>query len=435
MIRSISLLVALSGLSFVRLAGQVPVSDSLTVEQAVRLVLATHPAARQAAEGLAASEAQVAQSRSRYYPQVSAVGSATRSAPIPSIEIAPGTAFSLAPRMRYVSSVSVHQTVWDFGERSAMVEFARTRGPNAQAELALVQSSLAFRTIDGFYAALFLEQSLQVQDEQIDALAHHLAVATERASTGAATDFDVLTTQVRVATARSQRIDVASQLDRQRIELRQLLGLPDERSLNFKGAFMLTPIGLDVDSLLTAALASRQELLLARDAEASAAAARRVASMGHRPELSVDVQAGVRNGYVPNLDRMKGNWDATVSVRVPVFDGGRTRAQVDEAEAGLRAARERTRTMERRVEGEVREAISDVRASLAKLETSDLQVDQAEAAVSLAETRYRAGVSTNLEVLDAQTALSQARLLQLRAQYGFVRSRYNLERAVGATPW
>jgi len=418
-----------------RLVAQDPAGDSLTVQQTVLLVLATHPAVSQALEVLAATDARLEQSRSGYYPQVSAVGSATRSAPIPSIQIAPGTEFSLAPRMRYISSVSVRQTVWDFGQRATSQDLVRTFGATAETRVALVQASLAFRTIEGFYAALLLQQSLEVQDEQIEALEQHLAVATERAETGAATDFDVLTTQVRVATAQSQRIDVANQLDRQTIELRQLLGLPDDRALNLKGEFTLQPIALDPDSLIAMALSSRPEVQLAHDEEATAAVQRRLAGIGNRPALTVEVQAGVRNGYVPNLDRMKGNWDAGVSVRVPVFDGGRTRGQVQEAEANQSAAQEHTRAVERQVEGDVQRAIADVRASLAKLETSELQVRQAEAAVQLAETRYRAGVSTNLEVLDAQTARSQARLLQLRARYAFVRSRYALEQAVGGTPW
>ena len=88
----------------------------------------------------------------------------------------------------------------------------------------------------------------------------------------------------------------------------------------------------------------------------------------------------------------------------------------------------------RQVEGDVQQALANLRASQDKLATSELQVEQADTALSLAETRYRAGVITNLEVLDAQTALAEARLLRLRTQYAFVQSRYALERAVGARP-
>ena len=414
---------------------QIPVPDSLTVQQAVQLVLQTHPAVQQATASIAASEARIDQSRSALYPDVTATGSAVRTAPVPSLDVPGVGSFSLVPRNRYVTALTAHTTLWDFSRRSTAVDVARARDTSAGTRLEMVQSQLAYRTIGAFYAILFLRHSLQVQDEQIAALEQHLAVTRERVRTGSATDFDVLTTQVRVATARSQRIDVANQLDRQTIVLRQLLGLPEDRPVALKGDFTLSPIGLNDDSLVSAAVAERPELDLAREAESASLVERKLAGLGDRPSLDVDLQVGVQNGYVPNLDRMKGNWNAGLSVRIPVFSGWSTRAHVDEATANVDAARDHTRDVERQVATEVRQAIADVRASLATLETTDLQVQQADAAVSLAETRYRAGVITNLEVLDAQTARSEARLLQLRAQYAFVRSRYELERSVGGTPW
>jgi len=416
------------------LAAQTP-TDSLTVEQVVQLVLASHPAVQQAAAGVTAADARVAESRSAYYPALSAGGSAMRAAPVPNLTIPNLGTFSLTPRMTYATGLELHQTVLDFGRRSGAVALARARGAGAADNVDLVRSDLAFQAIDAFYAVLFLRQSLHVQDAEIDALQQHLAVSRERASSGAVTDFDVLTTEVRVATAQSQRIDVANQLEQREIALRELLGVPAQQPLPLTGAFTLTPVGLAGDSLTQLALAQRPEMRLARQGEAAAAAERRVAGLGQRPSLGLDLQAGFRNGFEPTLDRIEGNWNAGVSVQVPVFDGGRTRDQVDEAEANVTAAQEHTRDVARRVMADVQQSLANLRASRDKLATSELQVEQADTALSLAETRYRAGVITNLEVLDAQTALAEARLLRLRTQYAFVQSRYDVERAVGAKPW
>jgi outer membrane protein len=426
--------IALLGLHPGGLVAQTP-TDSLTVEQVVQLVLASHPAVQQATAGVAAAEARVTESRSAYYPALAAGGSAMRTAPVPSLSVPNIGTFSLTPRVTYATGLQVHQTVLDFGRRSAAVALAQARGASAAGTVTLVQSDLAFRAIDAFYAVLFLRQSLDVQNEEIDALQQHLTVSRARASSGAVTDFDVLTTEVRVATAQSQRIDIANQLEQGEIDLRELLGLPAGQGLPLQGSFALTPVRLAEDSLARLALTQRPEMQLARDAEASAAVARRLAGLGQRPSLGVDVQAGFRNGFEPNLDRIEGNWNAGVSVQVPLFDGGRTRGQADEAEANVTAAQEHTRDVTRRVMTDVQQALANLRASRDKLATSELQVEQADTALSLAETRYRAGVITNLEVLDAQTALAQARLLRLRTQYAFVRSRYELERAVGGRPW
>jgi len=124
-----------------------------------------------------------------------------------------------------------------------------------------------------------------------------------------------------------------------------------------------------------------------------------------------------------------------VQVEVPIFNGFRTRNRVAENEAAVDAARDHTQDIERRVATEVQQAMADVRASRQQMETSELQVQQAEAAVSMAEVRYDAGVITNLDVLDAQTSLEAARLVWLKARYDFVRSRFELDRALGNRVW
>jgi outer membrane protein TolC len=183
------------------------------------------------------------------------------------------------------------------------------------------------------------------------------------------------------------------------------------------------------------ALAQRPELKLARDGQASAVIQNRLAALGNRPTLAVGVSAGFKNGYVPDLNTITGNWSAGVQVRVPIFDGFFTKSQVAETQAMADAAQEHTRDIERRVSTEVQQAVADVQAGVEKLGATDAQVRQAEAAVSMADVRFQAGVVTNLDVLDAQTSLQEARLMRLRAQYDVVRSRYELERAVGARVW
>ncbi len=140
---------------------------------------------------------------------------------------------------------------------------------------------------------------------------------------------------------------------------------------------------------------------------------------------------GLKNGYIPNLDVLRGNWVAAVSVQVPIFDGYRTRSQEQESEANLRAARAHTLDVQHAVTSEVLQAISDVRASLDKIQTSELQVRQARQAIDVATVRYESGDVTNLDLIDAQTALAQAELFHLQALYHYILSRYRLDKSIG----
>jgi outer membrane protein len=406
--------------------------DSLTLAQAIQRVLATHPAVQDAENGVSASQDRVQVKQSLFTPAVMAQGSYARIGPTPALDFG-GTKFELFPADNWDASVGVQHTLLDGGRRQTAVEEARTHEATATTNVDAVRSRLAYQTINAFYAMLFLKQDLGVQDDEIDALGQHLDIIQNRIQAGTATDFDALTTQVRIATARSQRVDIANALSQSTIELRDLLGLTPDRTVVPVGDFRVDSIDLNVDSLRAVALEQRPDVRMAHDAETSAQVASRLAALADKPSLSLNLSVGAKNGYVPNLNRIKADFVAGMSVQLPVYQGDRTSSQVRVANADLTSARSHTTTLERGVATAVEQAVAALRAAREKIAATDVQVRQAEAA--LERTRYQAGVVTNLDVLDAETLLAQAKLVQLRAHYDLVRSRYQLEQAVGQRVW
>jgi outer membrane protein len=415
------------------LVGQ-EVVDSLTVDQAIQRVVATHPAIQEAKTGVSVSDARIEQRETAFSPMVVAGGSYSRVGPVPTLEFN-DQSFSLFPSNNYDADLTLRHTLWDGGRRRTAVEEARSLGESAMENVDLVTSRLAFQTVDAFYGVLFLEESLRVQDEDIDVLSQHLEITQGRVRAGAATDLDVLSTEVRIATARSQRVDIADALEQTRIELRRLLGLPQDTTAEPAGGLPADTLPLAVDSLTRVALARRPDVRMSRNAEASADVQTRLASLGDRPSVSLALTVGAKNGYVPNLNRIRPNFVAGMAVQLPVYDGDRTQSQVMESEAHASAARSHTEALERSVAADVEMAVASVRAAREKIGNTEVQVRQATAALDLARTRYQAGVVTNLDVLDAETLLAQAKLVQLRARYDLVRSRYRLEQATGARIW
>jgi outer membrane protein len=201
------------------------------------------------------------------------------------------------------------------------------------------------------------------------------------------------------------------------------------------GDFRVDSMDLNVDSLRTVALAQRPEVRMAHDAETSAEAASRLAALADKPDVKLVLSVGAKNGYAPHINTIKANFVAGMSVQVPIYQGDRTKSQVRAADADVTTARSRTTTLERTIVTAVEQAVAAVNAAREKIATTDMQVRQATEAVALARTRYQAGVVTNLDVLDAETVLAQARLIQLRAHYDLVRSRIQLQEAVGEKLW
>lgn len=404
--------------------------DSLTLEDAIRMTLVNQPLILQALEQVNAADARIKQQNSFYYPRVDGNLAYARIGPIPSIGFQ-GLTFDLAPADNYNANISASQLIYDFGKRDALLDLAQTYKLTTEDQIKLIKNNLTYRTVNVFYAILFLRKGVEVKNEQINTLKQHIEVANKRFQTGSATDFDILTTQVRVADAENQKVDIENELSKAEINLRSLLNFPSDKKLNLSGVFKVDSLGYDSASLLDEAFRNRPEMKLARDAEKSSMVTKQVASLEDMPDLHVLGMAGIKNGYQPDLNEAIINWIVGVNASIPIFDGNLRDAKVEEADANLKSSSENISALERDIKVEVEHAAADVKANRFKINTVKLQVEQAVKAVSRAEIQYRDGVTTNLDLIDATTSLAQARLSYLQIQYKNILSNYNLKRAIG----
>jgi outer membrane protein TolC len=179
----------------------------------------------------------------------------------------------------------------------------------------------------------------------------------------------------------------------------------------------------------------RPELKLALDSENSAMMQQNVAGLGDMPVLNIMLSYGLKNGYMPNLDAIRGNWVAGVGVNVPIFNGFRTSANEEEACANLKVLEEHTAQVKKDITSEVQQAVEDLKIRIDKVSSTKIQVNYAEASIQRANIQYRNGVATNLDLLDAEDSLAQARLQFLQAVYDAIISNYNLKKSVGDVIW
>lgn len=428
-------LMLLAGLSSGPVSAQSGGVDSITVDQAVGLALKNHPAIRQAEYGVSASGARVEVTRSDHYPDVSVDGEYLRIGPVPQFDLSGSGPLELAPHNNYDFHVGLRQTLYDFGKTDAAINLEETSRQTAVDRLEVIKFSLAYQTIGVFNNILIMHQRIAVLDEQLQTLNQHLDMSVKMIKAGTATDFDTLTIQVRIAVVRSDRIDALHALAAQEIMFRQLTGLAPDVPIRLHGNFTSDKMPLSPDSLTTAATKQRPEMIISRDAEAGAAAQSHLASLGDKPLLALNAATGFKNGFEPNLNTWRGNYAAGLELRIPVFNGQKTKHQGIEADANLNSARAHTADLERQILSEVRDALAGVNSSLEKITSTETQVRQAEQAVSMARVRYTAGVITNLDLLDAETTLSQTKLIRLRAFYDYTVSLNTLDRATGKRVW
>jgi outer membrane protein TolC len=124
-------------------------------------------------------------------------------------------------------------------------------------------------------------------------------------------------------------------------------------------------------------------------------------------------------------------WDASAALSLPLFDSGQTRGRVKQARADLESAREAEQQMHNLVMLEVRQAHLSILEAQERMRVAEKDVEQAREALRLAQIRYQSGISTSVEVTDAEVALAQSRTSQVNAFYDYLLARARLQKAVG----
>ena len=194
-------------------------------------------------------------------------------------------------------------------------------------------------------------------------------------------------------------------------------------------------LGPEFDAVFREALASRPEIL---EGDAQIAAAQKGVVFARRSELP---SFGVSLGYTesPNAAGFTrfNQFAATLNVNIPIFDGGLSRARVQEARADVATAQTNRRNAEDQVGLEVQQAYIALVQGRDRVQVTNVGLSQAREAFRLARVRYNAGVSQQagispeLELINAQTSLAQAESNQVNAIYDYNLARAQLDKATG----
>jgi outer membrane protein len=411
------------------------INDSLSLEGTLRSVLEANPGLTQLDELVAQADARLAQTRTGLLPLVTGTATYTRLDPVAKVNFpgADGQVRELAfvPNNNYDAHITAQYLLYDFGQNRARIALTESQRVSAQNNVAAGRRDLAYAAVQSYYAILLMRQSVAVAKEQVTSLQAHQREVEKRVIGGIATKFDVSQTKVRIAQAENLRLDLENQLRQQEIQLARLLHRPDGGTVPVRGRLTYAPLQPNEPTLVQRAIDQRIEMKQARDARQTADLSRQLQDRIGKPTLGIGAQVGAKNGYQPDIQQIRPNFTGVVQLSVPIYDGSKTRNQRVEAQAGVRAADARILDVQEQVRADVRSAISEIQSQSARYDNALVQINEASDALTRARARQRAEVGSNLDVLDAETALAQARLSQLQATYGYLLGQYKLKRAVG----
>lgn len=299
----------------------------------------------------------------------------------------------------------------------------------AQAETESVDDLIAYKVARAYLAALKAGADVETANANVD-LARalgDLAESQKRAGTG--TGIEVTRASVQLANERQRLLVAENQQRAARFQLLRVVGLPQDTPVQFTITLGRDPVDTAApEQAIEVASRERADLKAQRQREAAA----RVTASATKLERLPSVAAFGDYGAIGlSATQSRATRAVGVSLRVPIFDGGRRDARRAETESQYRAEQARTRDLEQQAALEVRLALDSLRSADEQVKVAEDGLQLAENELEQARRRYRAGVTTSVEVTDAQARLARARDNRTTALYLYNQARIDYGQATG----
>ncbi len=416
-----------------------PPPESFTLEQCLETALKRNPAILKSQEDLKRTYGVIVETRSEALPQVRATGQMDV-IDENFIDTFPGMIGGPADnqKMPWEVGIQISQLVYSGGRVNAALRAARITDQIAKESFHRVVSNTILEVRTVFYRILLARAQIHVHEQSIQLLENQLKDVTARFEAGTVPRFNVLRAEVELANARPPLIRAQNNYRLAREAMARLLAFDSKpqtafSNIQFEGALRHEQREVDLKSALAQAVERRPELRLARHQAALRRENITVAKSGYQPDLSVYAGYGARNSrFGDQLDDTTHGWFVGARATWNIFDGQLTRGKVQQAQAEFSQAEIEAEDIRRVIELEVRQAYSDYVQALELLEAQKRVIEQAEESLRLAEARFQAGAGTQLDVLSARTALTEAQSNEILALHEYNLALAALDRATGA---
>ena len=426
----------------------------LSVADALDLALQQNGAVRKSAAQLEATHGVIVQTRAIAWPRLAISGNYTANedsstdrlrvksyTPV----VTPGGGSNVVKsddsleyaNQRWSADIRLTQSIYEGGRITSALRTARLTREQALLNHQTVLADTLRDVRVAYCDVLLAQQLIAVQEASVKLLQRELEETTKRMNVGNVPRFNVLRAEVEVANARPKLIRARNSFRTSKDRLATLLGekIPrgtDELPLQLTDKLEAAPWPGDLSLSVQRAFEQRTELRALRKAEDLRAETVAGAKSGYKPSLQIFGGYGTKSSQFSDdlTDELHG-WEAGAQLQWNLFDGFLTKGKVDEAKSLGRLANEELLEAERNVELDVRTAYSSLGEAREVLDSQEKVQESAEESLRLATARADAGTTTQLDVLNAQTALTEARSTQAQALHDYAVARAKLERAVG----
>ena len=336
-----------------------------------------------------------------------------------------------------VSRVSFQWPIFTSGRVDALERAAAAEAAAIGSDIETARADLRLEIARAYWAAVTAGETERVLEEAASRVVAQVKDAQQRFAVGLIPPNEVSSLEAQRSRERAQLIEATNLHESALVELGRLIGAPEDAIIEPSEAIehsTLAPKQFNVAGLIRVALEERPEFTALASRIAGAEARQKAASAGNKPTINLGGGVDYANPnprIFPRKGEWQESWDIGVNVNWNFLDFGRTKAQVAEAAAAVKATRARASELESLVSADVRLRFLDWESARAMVLATEDAIKSAGEARRVVADRFAAGVATSTDVIVAQVALLETELARTRALANVRLAEARLERTLG----
>lgn len=328
----------------------------------------------------------------------------------------------------FSNSLQMSWKLYSGGRTEAQIDQAKLGVRTADLNVEKTKQQLTLDATTNYYGVLEAQNMLTVNQESVGNLQAHLNIVQAKYQEGMVAKSELLRAEVEVANANQNLIKAQNQYDLAVSNLLTTMNMDGGTELKLKGELTYQPDTRTLEQAIQSAKQNRPEAVQAQVGIDSAKKGIEIAQSDKRPSVSLSASTGWNDSLLPNNDN---SWSIGASASWNIFDAGVTKSKVSQAETSLAKANLQVEQTLDSIEQDVRQSYLSMKEAEKRLSSTEVTVNKAKEDLYIAQESYKAGVGTNLDVFDAQLALTQAKTNHVQALYDYNVNKAKLDKAMG----
>lgn len=413
----------------------------LTLDEAIDLALRNNETVLVAESNRSKAEGAVVEARSGALPQISLSGTYQGNFQLPAF-FAPeefgGGKVEMGSDIEVAGALRVDQVLYAFGRVGNALEFAGIYRDIADKGIRMARDEVVFQCREVYLRVLLLEDVFSISRRSQEQLKAQFDLVGLRHEQGTASRFELLRSEVELKNFLPELIRAENNLKLTRQDFLRITGLPVGTEFRLFSPPEVQHHVISDEDAIQEALNARPEIqaliLSVEGAEKilNIRKAGRLPILGLYGQMVLQGQSDRHHPLAPFDENHRAiSSSMGLSVQIPIFDGLRTRGQVQQAQADLHRSQYELAQAKRGVRLEVSQALQDLESLEQELAGMGATVELAEEAYGIAQSRYDNGLSIQLELSDARVAADMARMGLAETQYRYKVALARIDRILG----